>query len=124
MAHIDPLNREDLPELEDNFQLTEQFMGFVPNSLLTMARVPGLTQAFGGLAGAVFMNGLIPPDLVQMVAMMVSTGGGCRYCQAHTTNSAHRLGVPEDKLAEIWSFETSDHFTHAERAALRLAWVK
>ena len=122
MAHIDPLNRADLPELEENFQLTEQFMGFVPNSLLTMARVPGLPEAFGGLAGAVFMNGLIPRDLVQMVAMMVSTGGGCRYCQAHTTNSAHRLGVAEEKLAEIWSFETSEHFSAAERAALRLAF--
>ena len=122
MAHIDPLRREDLPELAESFDMTEAFMGFVPNSLLTMSRVPGLPQAFGGLAGAVFMNGLIPPELVQLVAMMTSTGAGCRYCQAHTSHSAARIGVPEEKLAEIWSFETSDHFDDAERAALRLAF--
>jgi AhpD family alkylhydroperoxidase len=122
MAHLQPLPASALTEHEERFALVEQVMGFVPNSMKTMARVPGLVESFGALAGAVFMNGLIPPDLVQMVAMMVSTGAGCRYCQAHTSHSAARLGVSEDKLAEMWSFETSELFTEAERAALRLAF--
>ncbi|MFT7650666.1 MAG: hypothetical protein ACI8Y4_005440 [Candidatus Poriferisodalaceae bacterium] len=46
MAHVDPLDRSDLPEFEEGFQLTESFMGFVPNSMVTMARVPGLMPAF------------------------------------------------------------------------------
>ncbi len=121
MARVDPLDRSDLGEFAEAFALTEQFMGFVPNSMTTMARVPGLLPAFQQLAGAVFMNGLIPPDLVQLVAHVTSTAAGCRYCQAHTGHSAERLGVPAEKLAEIWSFETSDHFDDAERAALRIA---
>lgn len=97
-------------------------MGFVPNSMPTMARVPGLLEGFQGLGAAVLMNDLIPPGLKQMIAMMTSAGSGCRYCQAHTSSNAARFGVAEDKLAAIWEFETSDHFDEAERAALRVAF--
>ncbi len=122
MARVDPLSRESLGEYEESFGLVEEVMGFVPNSMFTMARVPNLLSNFQALAGAVFTNGLISPAMVQMVANLASAGGGCRYCQAHTAHSAERMGVDEAKLAELWNFETSEHFDDAERAALRLAF--
>lgn len=122
MARIEPLPREDLAQYEDGFAVVEQTMGFVPNSMFTMARVPGLLEGFQALAFAVLGQSKIPRDLTQMVAQVTSTAAGCRYCQAHTGHSAHRLGVSEEKLADLWSFETSDHFDDAERAALRLAF--
>lgn len=121
MARVDPLPREALADHEERLQLTEAVMGFVPNSMFTMARVPGLLESFQSLAGAVFRNGKISPELTQMVAHIASTAAGCRYCQAHTGHSAERLGVSEEKLANIWSFQTSEHFDAAERAALQLA---
>jgi AhpD family alkylhydroperoxidase len=121
MARIDPLPRGELGEFEAGFEMVEQVMGFVPNSMFTMARVPGLLPAFQSLAGTVLMNGVISRELTQMVAQVASTAAGCRYCQAHTAHSAERLGVSEDKLADLWIFETSEHFDPAERAALRLA---
>jgi alkylhydroperoxidase family enzyme len=96
-------------------------MGFVPSSLFTMARVPRLLEGFTGLAQAVFTNGLLPADLTQLVGHLTSAAAGCHYCQAHTAAHAAHLGVDEAKLAELWSFETSDRFDEAERAALRLA---
>lgn len=45
MARIDPLNRQTLADLEPLFQMVEASMGFLPNSMLTMARIPGLTEA-------------------------------------------------------------------------------
>lgn len=122
MAHIEPLAREDLAEFEPGFQIVEQMMGFVPNSMFTMARVPGLLPAFQGLGAAVLGNPIIPRPLAQMVAMMSSVGAGCRYCQAHTGHTAERMGVPAEKLEAIWHFETSEHFDDAERAALRIAF--
>lgn len=122
MARIDPLPRQDLEEFEPGFAMVEQVMGFVPNSMFTMARVPGLLRNFQALAGTILMNGVISPELTQMVAQVASTAAGCRYCQAHTAHSAERLGVSEEKLADLWMFETSDHFDDAERAALRLAF--
>jgi alkylhydroperoxidase family enzyme len=116
------LPRHDLEEFEPGFAMVEQVMGFVPNSMFTMARVPGLLKNFQAMAGTVLMNGLISPELTQMVAQVASTAAGCRYCQAHTAHSAGRLGVGEEKLADLWLFETSEHFDDAERAALRLAF--
>ena len=102
--------------------MVEQMMGFVPNSMFTMARVPGLFPAFQGLGAAVLANPLIPRPLAQMVAMMASVGAGCRYCQAHTAHTAERIGISPEKLEAIWHFETSEHFNEVERAALRIAF--
>jgi len=33
MARMEPLNKEDVPELTDFFAVVEQRMGFLPNSL-------------------------------------------------------------------------------------------
>ena len=44
MARLDPLPMEASPELVDEFAFFERTLGFVPNSLLTMARRPGLAN--------------------------------------------------------------------------------
>ncbi len=121
MARIEPLGRAGLAEHEQGFAMVEQMMGFVPNSMFTMARVPGLLPAFQGLGAAALGNGLIPLPLAQMVAHVASTAAGCQYCQAHTGHTAERQGVDPAKLAVIWEYETSELFDDAERAALRIA---
>ena len=40
MPHMQPLAREDLPELEDLFRRYDETLSFVPNSLYTMSRRP------------------------------------------------------------------------------------
>lgn len=122
MARIDPLAREELGEFEERLAFVDAAMGFIPNSMFTMARVPELLPAFQTLAGNILRNPLLRPDLVHMVSLVSSVASGCRYCQAHTGHSAERAGVSADKLEAIWSFETSEHFNDAERAALRLAF--
>lgn len=123
MANVSPVNPESTPGLAPVYERMEAVMGFVPNSILTMARVPGLGPAFAGLAGPVLRNDFIEPGLVQMIAMAASTAAGSRYCQAHTSHTGHRVGVDEAKLADIYDFENSDRFTDSERAALRLAFA-
>ncbi len=122
MARISPLPIEQLEHLTERFELTASLMGFVPNSMPTMARIPGLAEAFSDLAGVVLANPNVPMALNQMVAQVASAAAGCRYCQAHTAHSAHNLGVPAEKLADLWLWETSEHFDDAERAALTLAF--
>lgn len=123
MSRISALRREDLPELEGLFTAYDGIMGFVPDTVLTMARVPGLAEAYAGVALASAMNGLISDELAQLAGHMASAGAGCRYCQAHTAAHAEKLGVDADKLAELWSFRTSGRFDDAERAALELAFA-
>ena len=123
MAHIDPLTLEDVPEqLKPMLAIAEARMGFVPNSMLTMAHWPELVQSFTPLVATVLGGGTLPQDLKQMIAAVVSSAAGCRYCEAHTTHgSAEKMGVSEEKVAKVWEFQTSNLFSDAERAALDLA---
>ena len=139
MAHLNPLGMGELPELQATFQGAHAAMGFVPNSLLTMAHMPQLPSALSLLANVIFggdLRVLVPnapeageveqnlePALIQLVAFACSLSAGCRYCQAHTSHGAHRSGVAEDKLNQLLSYETSDDFKEPERAALALAFA-
>lgn len=141
MAHVEPRAATEVPALASVFEGAKLAMGFVPNSMLTMAHMPQLTVAFSLLANVVFgrdasaMVGALAatmpaadgaernlsPELVQLVAFASSVASGCRYCQAHTSHNAHRQGATQQKLDAILAFETTPLFTPAERAAIALA---
>ena len=121
MANVQPLRREDHPELEGLFRLYDDTMSFVPNSLFTMARRPDILRAFSELITRIWRTGTVPVGLKPLIAIAASTAAGCRYCQAHETVDAKMRGVDEAKIAEIWDFERSSRYSEAERAALRFA---
>jgi uncharacterized peroxidase-related enzyme len=121
VANMEPLRREDHPELEEIWQLYDDSMTFVPNSLFTMARRPEILGAFSELITQIWRTGTVPVGLKPLLAIVASTAAGCRYCQAHETVDAKLRGVDEGKIAEIWNFERSPLYSDAERAALRFA---
>lgn len=121
MARLDPLKIEDLSEVSGLMEIVEGVMGFVPNSMLTMAHRPAMLQAFATLAGTINAPGEVDIELKRMIAEISSKAAGCQYCIAHTSHQAHRAGIAEEKLAEVWNFERSPLFSDAERAALMVA---
>jgi uncharacterized peroxidase-related enzyme len=121
VAHMEPLRRADHPELEELWQLYDDSMSFVPNSLFTMARRPEILEAFSDLITKIWRTGTLPVELKPLIAIVASTAAGCRYCQAHETVDAKMRGVDETKIAEIGNFERSPLYSDAERAALRFA---
>ena len=122
MPRLEPLKREDLPDYEPMFQMVEAGMGFVPNSLLTMARWPELIQAASGLFATINVAGVVDPQLKMLLSYAVSRSAGCSYCQAHTSHGAvEKAGIAAEKLEAIWSYETSDLFSDGERAAIAVA---
>ncbi len=121
MTNVEPKVREDLPEMEPLFKMVEAGMGFVPESMFTMAHWPELLKAFGGIGGTVLNSGEIDAGLKQLIAYVVSNAAGCRYCQAHTSHNAQKRGVAGEKVRSAFEFETSPLFDDAERAALDLA---
>jgi uncharacterized peroxidase-related enzyme len=88
--------------------------------MLTMAHRPEILRAVAGLTQAA-RTGAVSPELKELVALVASTAAGCRYCQAHTASNATRKGAHAEKIAQVWSYESSDLFSDADRAALRLA---
>ena len=122
MTQISKKERQELPALAPMLDMVEAGMGFVPNSMLTMAHWPELLGAFGGLGATILQTGDIEPELKQLIALVSSRASGCNYCQAHTSHSAHRAGAAEAKIAAAFEFEQSPLFSDRERVALRFGW--
>jgi len=123
MPRLNPLQPEDLPaEAKPILQFAEQLMGFVANDVLTMARWPELLMAMQQVVGVIYGPGQLDDGLKRLIALVVSTAAGCRYCQAHAAHGSSLVpGISADKVAAVWQFETSDLFDARERAALRVA---
>ncbi len=120
MTHINPLPRSQAENFEIVFQVTEAVMGFVPNSMLVMARDPELLAAFSQLAAIILIRpGQIDPGLKALIMYVASRTAGCQYCAAHTGNLAALYRVPAAKVEQALQFESSPEFNDAERAALR-----
>lgn len=123
MAHLEPLKREEItdPELRNIYDHYESTRGFVPNSTLTMARRPDIVKAFAKLNQAILYEGTVDEELKMLISLIASQAAGCRYCQSHMANLSSIYKASDQKIAAVWEFETSDLFSDAERAALRLA---
>lgn len=126
MAHVEPLSREEALARsatlrEEADRLDKQF-GFIPNSIRTMARRPALVDGFLALQrGVMAKDGTVPFELKKFISHIASKAAGCLYCQAHTTFTSGRGGMAQERLDNLWDYQTSDLFTEAERVALDFA---
>ncbi|MDP3886632.1 carboxymuconolactone decarboxylase family protein [Hydrogenophaga sp.] len=122
MPRLAPLPPETTPELQPHFHFFLGTLGFTPNSVLTMQRRPKLAQALAVMNAAVMdPEGDVDLGFRRLIGHVVSQVSGCRYCQAHTLLGAKNFGVSEAKLADIWAYASSPHYTEKERLALDFA---
>src|SRR2546422_10644609 len=107
MAHVEPLERADHPELEGLFQLYDDTLRFVPNSLYTMARRPEILRAFSELITQTWRTGTVPVALKPHIAIVGSKAAGCQYYRAHQAADALMRGGSNQKIAPMWDFVPS-----------------
>ncbi|MFT6624779.1 MAG: putative peroxidase-related enzyme [Cycloclasticus sp.] len=119
-----PLSIDDCQdtELKKDFLHFMNTLGFVPNSLLTMQRVPAIAKSVIQMNKAVFAaNGKLDVGFKRLIAHMASQAVGCQYCKAHTSVSATRFGISEEKMRDVYNYSNSPLFTDKERVALDYA---
>jgi uncharacterized peroxidase-related enzyme len=117
-----PLPPDHTPALKDQFETARKRMGFIPNSVLIMQRVPQMVDAFTKMSAAIWNpQGSVDLKLKRLISHVASRSAGCRYCMAHTADGAAKLGVEQRKLDAVWDYKTSPLFDDAERAALDVA---
>lgn len=104
-------------------EFARRMMGYIPNSVLTMAHWPELLDAFRQLVGVIYGESRLDNGFKRLIGHATSLAAGCRYCQAHTAHGAVEQGIDEAKLAALYDFENSEAFSEAERAALALAFA-
>ncbi|HVL37549.1 MAG TPA: carboxymuconolactone decarboxylase family protein [Burkholderiales bacterium] len=122
MPRLAPLPPDTTPELKEHFDFFLGTLGFTPNSVLTMQRKPRLVRAFAQLNAAVMdPRGEVDLGFRRLVGHVASKAAGCLYCQAHTLLGAHNFGVSDEKLADVWNYASSPHYSERERIALDFA---
>ncbi len=122
MPLVNPLHPDHDHETQKLSDFFNETLGFCPTSVLTMQHRPAISRAFIELNKAVMENkGRVTSDLKRMMAWVSSNATGCRYCQAHTIRAAERYGASQEKLDNIWSYQTHPAFSEAERAAMDFA---
>jgi AhpD family alkylhydroperoxidase len=122
MALVEPLTGDENEDITELARFFNETLGFCPNSVLTMQRRPAVAKAFISLNIAVMANeGRVTAEQKRLVGYITSANTGCRYCEAHTILAAERYGGTDQRLADIWSFRTSDNYSKAEKAAFEFA---
>ncbi len=117
-----PIGACEDPELRASMDHFVKTLGFVPNSLLTMQRVPAIAKATIQFNRAVFgPDGKLDLGFKRLIANAASAASGCQYCRAHTAVSASRHGIDDEKISALFEYRTSPLFTDAERIAIDYA---
>ncbi len=87
-----------------------------------MQRKPKLAQALATLNAAVMdPQGEVDLGFRRLVGHLASKASGCLYCQAHTLLGAKNFGISQEKLADVWNYSSSPHYSERERLALDFA---
>lgn len=117
-----PLPIGTIPEVVPTLEIARKRMGFVPNSQLTMQRVPRLLEGYAKLSQAIWdPAGTVDRKLKLLISLVASRTSGCQYCTAHTAEGAAKIGTDQAKIDAVWDYQHSPLFDAAERAALDVA---
>lgn len=120
MPRIDPLSRSDLPQFSGVIDAIGDDHGYVPNSFLTLGRLPSLLAANGLCADALWYDDRLPQPLRRLAGFAFSFFSGSMYSAAHLAYGVEALGLAREKLLAVADFEVAPVYDEAERAVLRL----
>ena len=114
------------PEAAVLFEHCEVLMGRVANSVRMAAHSPKVAQPLVGFMIAALrkeISGVLDVRIKALVILKTSTLNGCNYCIGHNTALGRSIGFEDDLIEAIsGDYQSSDHFTPAEKAAI--AWVE
>ena len=79
-----------------------------------MGHWPELRETWNQMVQLVFPEREVSGELKQLVFMVASLASGCRHCQSHGAYHLSKIGVSDEKIQMMWSFEISDLFTDAD----------
>lgn len=124
MSRISRLDRTQVSaEMAALFDKAFAQRGNVPNMFRVMAHRPEIFATMQAHFAAVLNTGTVPTKLKELIILRTSQVNHTPYCEASHTILARNLGWSDDQLSHLADWETREDFTHAEKAALRLAEV-
>lgn len=86
-----------------------------------LANSPNMLRNFMRLGNSLLFYGVLPPVLRELAVLRVAQLTGADYEWAHHVPIARQVGVSDEQVAALRSWQTSPHFDERQRAVLRYA---
>lgn len=121
MPRLEYLDENDLPaETRELLRRAEAAGSPDPRVLKILFKSPiGVAWYRYWLASS--NDGQLPKDLKELCRVKIAFDHECGYCGTVRSAAAKAVGLTEEKIQEVWSFETSSMLSDREKVALRFA---
>ena len=121
MPRLDYLNETELPEdVRELLRRAETAGSPDPRVLKILFKSPiGVAWYRYWLAAS--NEGQLPKDLKELCRVKIAFDHECGYCGTVRSSAAQAAGLTEDKIQEVWSYESSAILSAREKLALRFA---
>lgn len=92
------------------------------NIFKVFGHTPELGTLFTDLVMAILKDGALPWVTKELLILKATQRNDCHYCVVQHETLSKRLGISEEKIADIGEdkYKTSKHFTEAEKALMDL----
>lgn len=110
------------PKALEMYDKAEERFTMLLNIFKTMGHCPNLFLPFTDFIMEILQDGEIDWVTKELIILKATHRNDCEYCVVQHETLSKRLGISEDKIADIGGerYKTSPHFTDAERALLDL----
>ncbi len=121
MPRIDYLDESELsPDAAEFLKIAESAGSPDPRVLKILFRSPiGVAWYRYWLASS--NDGELPKDLKELCRVKIAFSHECGYCGTVRSAAAIAAGLTEEKVQEVWNYESSPLLSDREKAALRFA---
>lgn len=101
-------------------EITKSF-GMVPNLFKAMALKPDILEANFMKFKAIMTQGVLPRDLKEMVAVVVSQANCCSYCVDAHSAALKMMGFPRERILQLLDNVNSTDISSEYKTVLNLA---
>lgn len=110
------------PETNAFYDMAEDRFQLLLNIFKVFGHTPELGRCFTDSVMAMLKDGELDWVTKELLILKATHRNECQYCVVQHEALSKRLGIPEEKIADIEDdrYKTSPHFTEPERALLDL----
>jgi len=109
------------PAFKKSAERVTKRVGMVANNVRAMANSPELGATMRQFLDDVWDHGDLPKPIKAMIRQKVSNINACVYCSAHQIKVLKTAGVEQDKIDNMYDYQTHPAFSEKERAILAYA---
>jgi AhpD family alkylhydroperoxidase len=121
MPRIDYLDEAELaPDAREFLRLAESAGSPDPRVLKILFKSP-MGVAWYKYWLELSNNGQLPKDLKELCRVKIAFDHECGYCGTVRSAAAKAVGLTEEKIQEVWNFESSPLLSVREKLALQFA---